>query len=135
MTTNPETVIDTSALMAYWLNEPGADHFYKMLRNRRPLIMHHANICELMFSMPRKSMNRLAPEIIQKEIFHLGIRQIAWMDLPFCDLAASIRLAAPALSLGDGIAVATASLLGVPVMTSEKAFLEAAEFASIKMIR
>ena len=131
----PEAVLDTSAIMAFWLNEPGAERIYPCFRERRPVVMHQVNICECMFALPRKWPGRMSVATAAERVGRLSILRVAWLDDDFCRLAAMVRLSVPALSVGDAMAVASAAMLEIPVLTADFAFRKAVTFAEIQMIR
>ena len=127
-------VLDTSALMAVFRDEPGADKVAVSLL-AGGCVMHVANMSEFYSAVPRKSTGLFTPVEAMAWVDRNGIDGIDWMDRPFALLAAEVRVAVPALSLGDGLAVALASVLDVPLLVAERAFKKAAGFATIELLR
>ena len=127
-------VCDTSALVAYWKDEPGADVVYAQLQ-RGGCIMHEVNVCELCFTLPRKLPERFTAESTLALLKRVGITAVGGFDREWTKVVADIRKSAPALNIGDGVAVALASALDLPVLAAEKAFKGAEEYAKIELIR
>ena len=133
MTTN-SCVFDTSALLALLRAEPGAER----VRSRLELAdccMHIVNVGEFLFTASRKMPDRFTPESAAVWLETTFLSQSRVMTTSFLILAARIRRATPALSFGDGVAIALGATLNVPVLTTEKAFVKAADFARIELIR
>lgn len=97
--------------------------------------MHAVNVAEFCFSFPKRQTDRLRAKNAWELLVQDGIGSVALFDPAFLILTAEIRLVAPALSVGDGFAVALASVTGVPVLTADRAFLRAADYAEIALIR
>ncbi len=57
------------------------------------------------------------------------------LDLNFLQLTARIRLAEWSLSIWDGVSVALASVLDIPLVTAERNFKRAHDYAWIELIR
>ena len=132
--TTTNCVYDTSALVAVLRNEPGAD------KVQRHLIvgdgcMHAVNMGEFLYTISRRLPERFTPESASIWLETSAIRPSEIITRTFLVLTARIRRASPALSFGDGVAVALAASLGVPVLTTEKAFAKASEFARVELIR
>ncbi len=125
---------DTSALVAYWKSEPGADAVRAQLE-RGGCVMHEVNVCELCFTLPRKLPERFTRESALAMLKRVGVTAVGGFDREWTEVVADIRLAAPALNMGDGVAVALASALGTPLLTAERAFLSACDYARIELIR
>ncbi len=125
---------DASALVAYWRGEPGMNATWAHLR-RGGCVMHEVNISEIAFTMPRKIPAQWSPRIVVDWLEKAGIAAVEGFDSRWAEIVAEIRLAAPALNIGDGVAVALASSLRVPVLTADRAFLSASDFARIELIR
>ena len=130
----PKCVFDTSALVAVMRGEPGAERVRDCM-DGGDSCMHTVNIGEFLYTVSRRMPERFTPEIAAVWLDSATIGHSANMTMPFLILAARIRRAAPALSFGDGVAIALASTLGVPVLTTEKAFKDADNFATIDLIR
>jgi len=120
--------------MAVFRDEPGADKVAASLADGG-CVMHVANMSEFCSAVPRKSGGRVTSDEAMMWLERNGIDCVDWRDRPFGLLTADVRVAVPALSLGDGIAVALATMLGVPLLTTERAFLRAGNFATIDLIR
>lgn len=128
-----DCVFDTSALCAFHLKERGGEAVEQFLKNRIK-VMHCVNIAEFCFSFARRR-EKLTPKTALSLLASQGISGVDVLDDDIVALTAEIRLAAPALSVGDGFAVALASVCDAPVVTADKAFLQAADFAQIELIR
>lgn len=127
-------VLDTGALVAFWREEKGTDVVRAQL-HRGGCVMHEVNVSELCFTLPRKLPNRFTRQSARTMLDMLGVVTVDGFDQEWADAVADIRLAVRELSVGDGVAVALASSLNIPVLTTEKAFDRAAEFAKIERIR
>ena len=127
-------VCDTSALVAFGRQEPGWDVVEREL-SRGGCIMHEANISELCFTMPWKRPEEFDSDTVLKWLSNNGVASVEGFDRTWTETVAAIRQIAPALNLGDGIAVALGAALHVPVLTADKAFLGASVYARIKLIR
>ena len=130
----PEIILDTSALVALALGEPGAAKVEKYLRGGRSA-MHEANVSELCLALPRKRPAHFDPEIVRTWVERSGIHVVSGFSPRLGALAAKIRLRNKALSLGDGVAMATARLLGVPVLAADSAFAADFLYAKAELIR
>jgi len=120
-----KVVLDTSALVAYWRREPGAERVHECLR-RGGCVMHEVNVSEICFTLPRKLPERFNRESARVMLEVVGVITVSDFGPKWADAAADIRLKTHALNFGDGIAVALAAHLGIPLMTTEKSFLGAA---------
>jgi len=129
-----EFVLDTSALVAYARDEPGSSTIAGILDTHRCL-MHAVNVGEFLCAISRRMSERFDPESANLWVEQAGVERSYVLTPAFLVLSARIRRAAPALSFGDGVALALASVSGLPVLTTEKAFRAAADFAAIDLIR
>ena len=128
-------VLDTSALIAYVRGEPGAP-FIASILSAHYCIMHAVNVGEFCYTAVRCLPDRfVSPESAILWLNQAGVGRSHDLTSSFLILSARVRRASPALSFGDGVAVALASALCIPLLTTEKAFDKAAEFAEIRRIR
>ena len=127
-------VMDTSAMVAYARDEPGASTIESTLDAYR-CVMHAVNIGEFLCTISRRMPERFDPDSANLWIELAGVGRSYVLTSSFLVLSARIRRAAPALSFGDGVAIGLAATLGIPVLTTEKAFKKAADFATIDLIR
>ncbi len=127
-------VLDASALCAFHLFETGRDRMISYLEFGTR-VMHAVNIAEVCFTLSRRRPEVFSPDSVWDSLVRDGIGRVMTVDRQFLALTAKIRLHARALSVGDGFAVALASTLDVPVLTADRAFLQAADFARIELIR
>lgn len=126
-------VLDTSAMCAYHLGEPGSELLEHYLS--KVLVMHAVNVAEFCFSYPKRQPQRLQAKNAWELLALDGIGCAAIFTPSFLMLTAEIRLVVPALSVGDGFAVGLASVTRAPVLTADRAFQRAADFADIELIR
>ena len=129
-----DLVLDTSALVAYWQKERGHDRVRAALREKG-CAMHAVNVMEYLTVMPRRQPARFTVASAAHWLDRSGIACVEGTDARFRTLAASVRLADKALSMGDGVAVALAATIGAPLMVAEKAFERVSKFARIDLIR
>ena len=127
-------VCDTSALVACCLKEPGADVVQKHLE-LGGCVMHAINVSEICFTLPRKRPGEFDRHSARAWLLKAGVEIISGFDEVWADKVAEIRLKAMALNIGDGVAVALAGALGVPLLAAEGAFANASDFAAIELIR
>ena len=127
-------VLDTSALVAYWRREKGGDRVAACL-DADGLAMHMVNVSEFCFTATRKLPDSFSPRFALAWLGENGITIVQEFNHVWAEQVAEIRLAAPALNFGDGVAVALASTMNVPLLTTDRAFLRAADFAAIDLIR
>lgn len=131
---NVDYVLDTSALCAFHLGETGWDIIKDYLKNCTKAI-HAVNAAEFCYSYTKRALWLHPPKEALRFIHDDGADIIDILDPDFLVLTAEIRIASPALSVGDGFAVALASILDVPVLTTDRAFKQATDFARIELIR
>lgn len=131
---NRRIVCDTSALVAFGRQEPGWELVGREL-SRGGCVMHEVNICELCFTMPRKRPEEFTREAVLDWLEKNGVDSAKGFDRSWTETIADIRQIAPALNLGDGVAVALAAALSIPVLTADRAFLGASVYARIELIR
>jgi len=132
--TTPEFVVDTSALAAIVLNEPGAAKALAHLEDGG-CVMHEVNVSELCFTLPRKRPIDFSPATVRVLIERLTIRVMGGFSPDMGRLVADIRLENQALNLGDGVAVALAHHMGIPVLTADNAFAKSSMYANVELIR
>ncbi len=132
--TTIDCVLDTSALIAVIRNEPGAEQGWERLTTGRRF-MHAVNVAEFLFSAPRRRPDLFTPEsaLAWFNATEIGIVDI--LDPDFLQLTAHIRLAERSLSVGDGVSVALASVLNIPLVTADRNFKHARDYARIELIR
>jgi PIN domain nuclease of toxin-antitoxin system len=97
--------------------------------------MHAVNVAEFLFTAPRRKPELFTPEsaLAWFNAAEIGIVDI--LDLDFLQLTAHIRLTERSLSVGDGVSVALASALNIPLVTAERNFKHAHDYARIELIR
>ena len=127
-------VLDTSVLVAFARLEPGAEQIRRRLESGRRF-MHAVNVAELLFTLPRRMPTRFTPKSALAWFSAAEIGVANTLDQDFLRLTAEIRLTERSLSIGDGMAIALASVLGVPIITTERNFQRAGEYADIELIR
>ncbi len=132
--TTIDCVLDTSALIAVIRNEPGAEQVWERLTTGRRF-MHAVNVAEFLFTAPRRRPDLFTPEsaLAWFNATEIGIVDI--LDPDFLQLTAHIRLAERSLSVGDGVSVALASVLNIPLVTADRNFKHARDYARIELIR
>lgn len=105
-------VIDTEALLAFYLNEPGAHRVEELLRKSLDgsayCFLNIVNLSEFYYIIARKS-RKLADEK-EKNLRNYGVRIVPVEDDSLWKEAARMK-ASHSLSLGDAFAAATAKVL------------------------
>lgn len=97
--------------------------------------MHEINISEIAFTIPKKNPDEWSTRDTLDWLERIGMETVEGFNRRWAEVVANIRSVAPALNLGDGVAIALASSLRIPVQTADRAFLAAKDFARIEMIR
>ncbi len=105
-------VIDTEAILAFYLDEPGADKVENLLRKSLEgsleCYLNIVNLSELYYILARKS-KKVADEK-EKSLRNYGVRMVPVDDDHIWKEAARIK-ASHSLSLADAFAAATAKML------------------------
>lgn len=115
-------VLDSSALLAYLLNEPGAERAEKVLL-KGGLLLSSVNRTEIKGRLV--GMGLATPQAVDIEFRNLAqLVEIVAFDLEQSDLAAYYyaRRNPYNLSLGDCACLALAEARGLPVLTAEQAW-------------
>lgn len=129
-----DCVLDTSALIAVIRGEPGAQTVRERLKNER-CVMHALNVAEFCFTASRRQPEHFTPDSAMAWFAATEMGMVHLLDAEFIKLTAHVRLTVRALSVGDGVAVALASVLNASVLTAERSFKQAHEYARIELIR
>ena len=128
-------ILDTSAIMAFLLDEKGGDEVERiLLYPPGSCCVHSANWIELYYKMhSRSGANAAKTAIGNLRLLGVSITDISGED--FLLWVAKIKIACPFLSLGDCYAVGLSGWLKGIVVTSDKRFTEASTYSKIKLIR
>ena len=129
-----DCVLDTSALIAYVREEPGWERVQERLRFGRRF-MHAVNMAEFLYAAPNRMPERFTPDSALAWFYAADIDVANLFDPDFLRLSAQIRLKEKSLNVGDGLAVALASKLNLPLVTAEGNFKRTHEYARIELIR
>ncbi|MEX2162537.1 MAG: type II toxin-antitoxin system VapC family toxin [Anaerolineales bacterium] len=128
-------VLDAFAVMAFFENEPGADHVRELIStaeaSHTPLLMSVVNLGEVWYSIARKYTARQADRCIQ-EVQAMPI-EVVPADWALTHLAAQFK-ADGKLSYGDCFAAALARLKDAELVTGDKEFMSIGKQISIKWI-
>lgn len=129
-------VFDTSALLAFLRDEPGADRVESMLdlAGRERCYIHATNAVELLYKVARESGFESARESLRKFV-RLGVAISEDMHPAFQEQCMLLKTNYPALSLGDTMAIALAIRLHGIVVTADKAFSKADKIVNVEQIR
>lgn len=112
-------VVDASAILAVFLDEPDADWVVDQLaENASELRMSTVNLTEALIRLRDRQPQRA--DRLEERILESGIRFVP-PDVQQARLAASARLEHP-LNLGDCFAYALAAVEGVPILTLDRDF-------------
>ena len=128
-------ILDTSAVMAFFLAEKGNDVVERILQ-RPPgsCCIHSVNWVELHYKMHSRGGYLASKTAIE----NLRLAGVAVTDISGEDFllrVSQIKITHPFLSLGDCYAVGLSEWLKGTVVTSDKRFSEASEFTRIRLIR
>ena len=124
----PGFVCDASAVLAYVQNEPGADVVDPLV----PLsIILSINFAEVL----QKALTRGADiERLSRDLLALGLRVVPFPEEDAGQVA-RLWLQAPALSLADRACLVLARRVGLPALTSDRAWHGLDVGVDIRMIR
>jgi PIN domain nuclease of toxin-antitoxin system len=120
-------VLDASAVVAFFLGEPGADIVRTALPSGRLSVV---NLCEVLTRIARDGV---APQLVLEHVKATGVS--------FVDVTAKQALHAanlrdrPGLSLGDRFCVALAQELSVPALTSDRLWAKLSLPVAVELIR
>ena len=126
---------DSSALLAYVRDEPGADLVGDLLDDADiEMFVHAANLCEMFHGLLRYEGRVIAEESL-RDFLSLGVQVRSDMDEEFwrdaAELIARQRLAGVGLPLGDALGVALARRLDAEFVTSDRGEIEPLERAGL----
>lgn len=129
------TVLDTSAILAYFNDEKGADRIERVLLSRgKKCHMHAANAIEVYYKVSAKSDDQLALTAYDR-LSALGITIHESMDREFQLRCGMVKAAYPMLSLADSMVLVLAERIGGVVMTADKEFSKMGRFVAVEQIR
>lgn len=126
-------ILDASAVIAFIKAEIGGDVVRKFLYSESCCI-HSTNWIEV-YCIIHKANDGNAAEMAVDLLRQLKVSVTDISDEAFRRRVAKIKLAHPALSLGDCHALGLAEWLQGTVVTSDKRFSDAAKIANVKQIR
>jgi PIN domain nuclease of toxin-antitoxin system len=110
-------VLDTSAVLAYLLDEEGARRVTDAIASGSALV-HAVNLCEVYYNLLRFH-DEILVETIIADLQDSGVVTIEDLSLPLIRIAAQLK-AQGNIALGDVFALALAMREGVPVLTSDR---------------
>ena len=114
-------VLDASALLAYVLEEPGADKVEAALRGS---VIHAVNFAEVLSRLAERGS---APEKSMRLFQEAGILRVLKIDFGALEDTLSVARLRPltkhaGLGLGDRYCLALAERLGAPALTADRAW-------------
>ncbi|MYE34356.1 MAG: type II toxin-antitoxin system VapC family toxin [Gemmatimonadales bacterium] len=113
-----EAVLDASAVLAALLNEPGAVRVERALK--RGAAMSSVNVAEV---AARLSQDGLSSVTVARVVRGLGVEIIPFdRQAALLSGAYRMRTRRQGLGLGDRACLATASSLGLPVLTADRSW-------------
>ena len=128
-------VLDTSAVIAFFRDEPGTEMVERIFNQTgHPRYMHSANWIETVYEMREKGGERAAKSAMN-DLSEYGVSVVDVTAEAFRLRVADIKSAHPYLALGDCFAIGLADWLNGEVVTADKIFDKAKAFARIKCIR
>lgn len=124
-------VYDSSVLIAYFEDEPGAEEVEGLLADKSNVgFIHSINLCEVFYHVRRKQGEQAAREAYTAvQRLRLSIRED--MDEDLWQSAARIKADHARVSLADCLCIALANRLGADVVTSDRHEIEALAAANI----
>jgi ribonuclease VapC len=123
-------VLDTSAFLAVFKNEPGADRVVAVMHD---CVMSSVNAAEVHTKLTEWGM----PSELRDQAFALIPATIVDFDMGLARTAGSMRGATKSLglSLGDRACLALARREGLPAITADQAWAKADVGATVSLIR
>ena len=123
-------VLDTSAFLAVFKNEPGADRVVAVMHD---CVMSSVNVAEVHTKLTEWGM----PPELRDQAFALIPATIVDFDMDLARSAGSLRGPTKhlGLSLGDRACLALARREGVPALTADQSWAKADVGASVTFIR
>jgi ribonuclease VapC len=123
-------VLDSSAVLAVILDEPGADNVEAFLPQS---VIATVNLCEVYTRLLDASISKTDAAMLVEA---LGVETIAFTD-EMALATASLRTATRhlGLSMGDRACIALARTLGVPALTADRQWTKADLGVEIRLIR
>lgn len=126
-------VIDTSALLAAMLNEPGADQAVQAMAGAEPLLLSSVNLAEAIAVLVRR--HGVPPAEAAADIALVGAETIPFGP-PEAEAAAALAAAhRGVLSLGDAACLATAMLRRAPALTADRAWAVLGLDTELRLVR
>ncbi len=110
-------VLDTSAVLAYLLDEEGAQRVTNAIASGESLI-HAVNVCEVYYNLLRYH-DEILVEALIGDLQDSGVVTIEDVSLPLIRIAARLK-AQGGIALGDVFALALAMREGIPVLTTDR---------------
>lgn len=132
MAANPSHIIDASALIAFFKQEPGHEAFASLLADERNILAIHAtNLCEVYYNYLRTDGADRAEEALGKAIEIVGV--IEQLDAQFVKRVGRWKVDY-SLPLGDAFAAATAEEHACASVTTDHNDFSAVEAAGVLQI-
>jgi PIN domain nuclease of toxin-antitoxin system len=126
-------VVDTSALLAALLREPGADQALRAMAAAEPLLLSSVNLAEAIAVLVRSQ--GVTPAEAAADIALIGA-ETAVFGAPEAEAAGALAAVhRGVLSLGDAACLATAMLRGAPVLSADRAWAGLGVDAEIRLVR
>ncbi len=127
-------LIDSSALLAKLLNEPGGDAVWQIMEMtpEGDLFMHAVNACEVAYQLIKNGCMDFAAYSFATP---RDVNVINSVTPGVWQRAASLKAKHRSLALGDCIAVAQAELLNADILTGDRAFQQVDTRIGIKLFR
>ncbi len=120
-------LLDASALLAFILDEPGAEAVDRELEDCAMSVVNASETAEV---LRRKGVP------IDKAIADLAAMTLPWVTPSIDTAMCAARLSAhKGLSLGDRFCIAEAQLRGAPVVTADRAWATHALGVAVELIR
>lgn len=125
-------VLDSSALLAIALHEPGGDIVLDHVANAGAgACIHAINAFEVVAKLRYRGLSEAAAW----GAVNARIARVDDIDDKMLECAVRIKYSAPSLSLGDCFCIALAEYIGGECLTSDKGFLNAETSATINVFR
>lgn len=130
-------ILDSSAIIAYLANEPGAEVVDELLKDvENAVFVHAVNLCEVFYEVARLAGQDKA-KAVTAALRNAGISTREDMDTGFWQDAGLIKADYRKVSLADCICAALAARIGGEVVTADREFQPLAQqgVCNVRFIR
>lgn len=122
-------VLDTSAVLCWLQDEPGAERVADILAGTEPVLLHAVNLVEVRYSLLRRGERLM--NVSLERMWAARIQVIREMDDQLLAVATRLKAHQAPIALGDAFAVALAVTQGATLVTTDRNELQKVEAAGV----